>query len=124
MIDSLFFSSVSQAKQEARVARDPVRAVGAAGAVSMHGAGETAEDGGGAGRSAQFNAALQSVSEHVQNTQRTLQFSVDKASGSTVVKVIDSETKEVIRQIPSEEMLVIANRLQAATKGVLLSEHA
>ena len=65
--------------------------------------------------------ALSNLTEHVQNLQRALEFSVDKESGETVVKVVDSETKEVIRQIPSEELLAIANRLRS-TAGVLLAE--
>jgi flagellar protein FlaG len=52
-----------------------------------------------------------------------LQFSVDKDTHSTVVKVIDSETNKLIRQIPSEELLSISKRLEAAT-GMLFSETA
>jgi len=66
---------------------------------------------------------LGNLSAHVQNLQRSLHFSVDKASGETVVRVIDTETKEVIRQIPTEELLVIAERLRE-TAGLLVSERA
>ena len=65
--------------------------------------------------------ALGNLSAHVQNLHRSLQFSVDQESGDTVVKVVDAETKEVIRQIPSEELLAIAQRLRAGN-GVLLTE--
>lgn len=68
-----------------------------------------------------LQTALSEMTAHVQNLQRALQFSVDEDSGETVVKVIDSDTKEVIRQIPSEELLAIANRLRS-TAGVLLAE--
>lgn len=68
-----------------------------------------------------LDKALGSLSAHVQNLHRSLQFSVDKGSGETVVRVVDSETKEVIRQIPSEEVLAIAERLRSAS-GVLVSE--
>lgn len=64
---------------------------------------------------------LSKLNNHVQNLQRDLQFSVDKESGETIVKVVDTMTKEVIRQIPSEELLAISNRLRAAT-GILLTE--
>jgi flagellar protein FlaG len=47
----------------------------------------------------------------VQNLRRNLQFSIDDISGRSVVKVIDAETDEVIRQIPSEEILNLAHRL-------------
>ena len=55
--------------------------------------------------------AVRNVSEHVQNLQRTLQFRVDDISGRSVVTVLDTETEEVIRQIPSDEMLVLSHKL-------------
>jgi flagellar protein FlaG len=39
---------------------------------------------------------------------REVTFSVDKATKQPVVKVIDTATKEVIRQLPSEYLLKIA----------------
>ncbi len=60
--------------------------------------------------SAELNAAVQQMNTYVQNIQRDLQFSVDEESGRNVVKVIDSKSKEVIRQIPSEEVLVLARQ--------------
>lgn len=44
-------------------------------------------------------------------------FSVDQDLHQTVVKVIDSDTKSVIRQIPSEEMLALEKKLKAITDG-------
>lgn len=44
-------------------------------------------------------------------------FSVDQDLHQTVVKVIDSDTKSVIRQIPSEEMLALEKRLKAINDG-------
>jgi len=41
--------------------------------------------------------------------------------GKVVVQVIDSETKEVVRQIPPEEWVQVLKRLQSA-KGVLVDE--
>lgn len=52
------------------------------------------------------------LNEHVQQIQRDLQFSVDDSSGHTVIRVLNSETKEVVRQIPSEEVLRISRNLQ------------
>lgn len=39
-----------------------------------------------------------------QTVQRQLQFSVDKDNGEVVVKVVDARTKDVIREIPPEEI--------------------
>ncbi|PCJ33301.1 MAG: flagellar biosynthesis protein FlaG [Gammaproteobacteria bacterium] len=53
--------------------------------------------------------ALQSkitqLNQHMQSLNRNLQFSVDDTSGDTIVKVIDSETDKLIRQIPSQEVI-------------------
>ncbi len=51
------------------------------------------------------------LNAYIQNTQRDMNFSVDEVTGRVVVKVIDSATEEVIRQIPSEEMLAISRHL-------------
>jgi len=51
------------------------------------------------------------LNAYVQNTQRDMDFSVDDATGRVVVRVIDSTSEEVIRQIPSEEMLAISRHL-------------
>ena len=55
--------------------------------------------------------AVKEINEHVQVIQRELQFTVDKDSGITVIKVIDSKTKELIRQIPGEEALSVAQKI-------------
>ena len=51
------------------------------------------------------------LSAYVQNTQRDVNFSVDDSTGRVVVRVIDSESEEIIRQIPSKEMLAISQHL-------------
>ena len=66
---------------------------------------------------------VSSVRTHIQNLQRTLEFSIDEESGRTVIRVLDRESRELIRQIPAEELLVIAKRLEAAT-GILIRDKA
>ena len=55
--------------------------------------------------------AVSKLNDYVQNMQRDLQFSIDKESGTMVVKVIDTQSEKVIRQIPTEETLRIARGL-------------
>jgi len=55
------------------------------------------------------------------NTQ--LQIQIDKDTDITVVKVIDKDTKKVIRQIPPEYVLKIAKYLDEIA-GLLLNEKA
>lgn len=47
----------------------------------------------------------------VQNLQRDLNFSVDDSTGDVIVQVVDGESGKVVRQIPSEEILRLAERL-------------
>jgi len=58
------------------------------------------------------HVAVSQINDYVQNLQRNLQFTVDEVTGKDVVTIIDSESKEVIRQLPSEEALELARRLQ------------
>lgn len=62
-------------------------------------------------RPEQVQQAVQQLRQVVAPVARSLQFSVDDATGKTIVRVVDSATKEVIRQIPSEEVLAIARAL-------------
>ncbi|BDZ73362.1 MULTISPECIES: flagellar protein FlaG [Methylophaga] len=63
------------------------------------------------------------LNDYMQNMNRNLQFSVDDTSGDTVIKVIDSETEEVVRQIPSEEILE-ARHAAEKYRGILLETKA
>ena len=44
--------------------------------------------------------------------QRSLSFMVDEASGRSIIKVIDRSNDQLIRQIPSEELLKVAQDIQ------------
>lgn len=68
--------------------------------------------------------AVSRLNEFVQNLRRDLQFRVDEDIDRVIVTVVDSESGEVIRQIPSEEVLAVAKSLQQAQQGLLLNEQA
>ncbi len=51
------------------------------------------------------------IQEQVQNVRRNLAFEVDDTTGDVVVRVMDTEKKEMIRQIPPEELLEISRFL-------------
>ena len=70
------------------------------------------------GQASALADVVSGLNEMVQNLHRNLQFSVDDESGETVIKVVDSETNEVVRQIPSEEIVRLRRRLKEAS-GVL-----
>lgn len=70
-----------------------------------------------------LNDVVDRLNDFVQQTQRDLNFKVDKESGRTVVTVIDSVTDEVIRQIPSKEALERLQHLEDI-QGLLLRDQA
>lgn len=59
----------------------------------------------------------------VHELHRELRFSVDDDSGETVIKVVDRVTDEVVRQIPSEEVVALRKRLEEAA-GVIFQDSA
>ena len=68
-------------------------------------------------------AAVQSANAYVQSVSSSLQFSLDKDTGHTVVKMIDTQTEEVLRQFPSEEMLAISKSIDRM-QGLLINREA
>lgn len=60
----------------------------------------------------ELDQAVSQLNDFVQNVQRDLQFEVDNEMGQTIVKVVDQQTQEVIRQIPDEVALRLAEKLQ------------
>ncbi|WP_426142130.1 flagellar protein FlaG [Pseudomonas sp. DWP3-1-2] len=65
-------------------------------------------------KSEKLKTAVQEIEKFVQSVRRNLEFSIDEASGEIVVKVIASDTGEVVRQLPSAEALKIADSLHNA----------
>ena len=63
----------------------------------------------------QLKMAVQEIEKFVQSVRRNLEFSIDEPSGKVVVKVIASDSGEVVRQIPNEEVLKLANNLNDAS---------
>jgi flagellar protein FlaG len=55
--------------------------------------------------------AVEDINDHFQSMGRDLSFAVDEDSGRTIITVFDSETQEVVRQIPPEEVLDLAMNL-------------
>lgn len=73
--------------------------------------------------------ALAEVNDFFQHEQRKLQFSVNDVTGDVIVEVKDSETNEILRQIPPEFVVKLAEHLNEQAEdlgavGVLLKEQA
>lgn len=69
--------------------------------------------------------AVQSINDFMQAVRRELQFSIDEATSRAVIKVMDKENGQMIRQIPSEEVMALARRIaeegrEGITDGTLI----
>jgi flagellar protein FlaG len=67
--------------------------------------------------------AAHKIEQLFQSVRRNLVFRDDPSLGRMVVSVIDSESGEIIRQIPPEQMLRMAANLEQIN-GLLLGEQA
>jgi flagellar protein FlaG len=56
--------------------------------------------------------AAKDIQNFVKDMGRNLSFSVDEVTGYNVVRVVNPETNELIRQLPSEELLKIARSMK------------
>jgi len=59
-----------------------------------------------------LKAAVEAANRSMEKANAQVQFAVDEDSGRTLIRVVDMESRQVIRQIPSEEMLVIARNIE------------
>jgi flagellar protein FlaG len=67
--------------------------------------------------------AAAQLQEFVSSMGRNLNFSIDEATGYNVVRVVNPDTGELIRQLPSEELLKISRDFQRLN-NVLVSQRA
>ena len=72
----------------------------------------------------QLTQAVKNINKAMETRSQGLEFSIDSDSQRIIVKVIDQKTKDVIRQIPSEDALQIAHALEQAQSGLLISQKA
>jgi len=73
--------------------------------------------------STEVNKAIAHINDALQARSQDLRFSVDTDSKRVVVKIIDQQTNQVLRQIPTEEALEISKSLDKL-KGLLIKNEA
>ncbi len=69
----------------------------------------------------QVKEAVSRINEYIQQTDRVLDFQLDEDSGKTVIRVYDKASEELIRQIPSELALELAQKLNDEEPSLLFS---
>ncbi|MDP5144968.1 flagellar protein FlaG [Shewanella sp. ULN5] len=67
----------------------------------------------------ELNQVAKDLTDMMSMMQKGLKFSVDKESGQQVIKVQDIASGDIIRQIPSEEALLLAEKLSEVS-GILM----
>ena len=67
----------------------------------------------------ELEGAVEQLNGFMQSIKRELHFSIDDESGRTVIKVIDSETQEIIRQIPPEQVERFVQNLGTGPGGLM-----
>ena len=67
--------------------------------------------------------AAAQINEFLKSSAASVEFTVDGNSNHIIVRVVDSETNKLIRQIPSEETLAIAHALDRMS-GLLFQQKA
>jgi flagellar protein FlaG len=75
----------------------------------------------------QLQAAIEGVNRFLRDSQRQMVYQIDLKSGAEIVTIVNPATGEVIRQIPSTEVLSSAANLQQAglpMAGLFIDERA
>jgi len=67
----------------------------------------------------QLDKVAQQLQDFVGDLNRNIQFSVDKDSGRDVIKVIDKDSGDLLKQYPSEEVLTLVSKLSDMVGGFI-----
>lgn len=68
-----------------------------------------------------LDAAIERLNEMMKNSNRSLNFSIDKTSEKVIIQVRDTANDKVIRQIPTKEALHFAESLDRMM-GLIFNE--
>jgi len=71
----------------------------------------------------QIEQALSEINKALQAMSADIEFSIDSDSNRTIVKVVNPQTQELIRQIPTKEALAISKSLERI-QGLLIHHKA
>lgn len=67
--------------------------------------------------------AVDDLNKVMDSSAQNIQFSMDQDSGKIVVKVMNTETKEILRQMPSQEALALSKNI-ARLQGLVIHDKA
>ena len=122
-IESITSATLNASSVAPNEARAPARSSGASGIAATSSATDAAAPAQPSASEAQLQGAVNAANDFIKPITNSVEFSLDKDSDTMIVKVMDNATKEVIRQIPSVEMLAIAKALDKI-QGLLIKQKA
>ncbi|MCP3666050.1 MAG: flagellar protein FlaG [Gammaproteobacteria bacterium] len=70
----------------------------------------------------EIEEVVDDLNDFAQSVERQLEFSVDQDSGKTIIRVVDAETGETIRDIPPEEILNMQKQLRETSERLFSHE--
>jgi len=73
---------------------------------------------------AQLQNMVDNINQAMKQSNKNLEFSVDADTRKPIVKLVDTETGDIIRQFPSEEALAISRAIDQFQQGLLLKQEA
>ena len=73
---------------------------------------------------AQLQNMVDGINKALKQSNKNLEFSVDTETDKSIVKLVDTETGDLIRQFPSEEALAISRAIDQMQQGLLLKQEA
>ena len=71
-------------------------------------------------KQSELEAVVTQLNAQAQNISRSISFTIDQDSGKTIVRVFNSATDELIRQMPGDEILKLAAAMQEGQANSLL----
>lgn len=109
-----FANNINQAEPVRRVSEDAPKAVSDLKAEPKQPSSE------------QLKNAADNISRAMQQTNQNLEFefTMDTDTKKSVIKVVDKQTGELVRQIPSEETVEIARSIDRFQRSLLLNQKA
>jgi flagellar protein FlaG len=70
----------------------------------------------------EIRRAAQQIESYLKSVGRQLEFRIDDSTGRTIITVKDSNTGEVVRQIPGDETLRLARSLGTSPNALVDTE--
>ncbi|MGB2832682.1 MAG: flagellar protein FlaG [Methylotenera sp.] len=70
-----------------------------------------------------LSKAVEVLNEHVAPALQSIEFSLDQETDRMIVKVVDTATQKVLRQIPNEEVIAISKTL-GKLQGLMIKQTA